>query len=63
MLAEVELDDGPLMVPGIVPKLSVTPGAQRTNAPALGQHTEEILREAGLTDSQIGQLRAKGVIN
>jgi formyl-CoA transferase len=63
MLAEVELDDGPLMVPGIVPKLSVTPGAQRTNAPALGQHTEEILREAGLTDLQIGQLRAKGVIN
>jgi formyl-CoA transferase len=63
MLEQVELDDGPLMVPGIVPKLSATPGSQRTMAPALGQHTEDILREAGLTDSQIGQLRAKGVIN
>jgi len=64
MLQEVKLDDGePLMVPGIVPKLSRTPGAQTRNAPKLGEHTEEILREIGLTDSQIGQLRAKGVIN
>jgi formyl-CoA transferase len=63
MLAEVEMDDGPLMVPGIVPKLSETPGSQRTKAPELGEHTEQVLREIGLTDSQIGQLRAKGVIN
>ena len=63
MLGEVQLDDSPLMVPGIVPKLSVTPGGQRTKAPALGEHTEEILREAGLTESQIAQLRAKGVIS
>ncbi|HUR89881.1 MAG TPA: CaiB/BaiF CoA-transferase family protein [Ramlibacter sp.] len=64
MLQEVPMEDGePLMVPGIVPKLSLTPGAQVRNAPKLGEHTEEILREIGLTDSQIGQLRAKGVIN
>jgi formyl-CoA transferase len=63
MLAEVEMDDGPVMVPGIVPKLSETPGSQRTKAPGLGEHTEQVLREIGLTDSQIGQLRAKGVIN
>ncbi|MEJ6021917.1 CaiB/BaiF CoA transferase family protein [Ramlibacter sp. PS4R-6] len=63
MLAQVEMDDGPLMVPGIVPKLSATPGSQRSKAPALGEHTEEVLREIGLTDSQIGQLRARGVIS
>ena len=63
MLAEVQMDDGPLMVPGIVPKLSATPGSQRTKAPALGEHTEEVLREIGLTDSQIGELRARGIIN
>jgi formyl-CoA transferase len=63
MLAEVEMDDGPMMVPGIVPKLSETPGSQRTKAPSLGEHTEEVLREIGLSDSQIGQLRARGVIN
>ena len=57
------MDDGPLMVPGIVPKLSATPGSQRTKAPALGEHTEEVLREIGLTDSQIGELRARGIIN
>jgi formyl-CoA transferase len=64
MLQEVQLEDGePLMVPGIVPKLSLTPGAQTSNAPKLGEHTEQVLREIGLTDSQIGQLRARGVIN
>jgi formyl-CoA transferase len=64
MLAEVQMDDGePMMVPGIVPKLSETPGAQTRNAPKLGEHSEEILKGIGLTDSQIGQLRAKGVIN
>jgi formyl-CoA transferase len=64
MLQEVKMEDGePLMVPGIVPKLSRTPGAQTRNAPKLGEHTEQVLREIGLTDSQIGQLRARGVIN
>ena len=33
-----------LDVPGVVPKLSVTPGALRTLAPTLGQHTAEVLR-------------------
>jgi formyl-CoA transferase len=64
MLQEVKMDDGePLMVPGVVPKLSLTPGAMRRKAPQLGEHTEEVLREIGLTESQIGQLRARGVIN
>jgi formyl-CoA transferase len=63
MLAEVTLDDGePMMVPGIVPKLSATPGEQRLKAPKLGQHTDEVLREIGLTETQIAQLRDKGVI-
>jgi len=36
-----------LDVPGIVPKLSATPGAIRTPAPALGEHTDAVLRAAG----------------
>jgi formyl-CoA transferase len=64
MLEEVAMPDGhPLMVPGIVPKLSATPGAISRKAPALGEQSEEILREIGLTASQIAQLRAKNVIN
>ena len=30
-------------VPGIVPKLSRTPGAIRQRAPTLGEHTDEVL--------------------
>ncbi|MDP3083940.1 MAG: CoA transferase, partial [Rubrivivax sp.] len=44
MLQSVEMDDGSqLAVPGIVPKLSRTPGAQRSKAPTLGQDTEAVL--------------------
>jgi formyl-CoA transferase len=63
MLEEVVMDDGTaLMVPGIVPKLSVTPGGQARKAPALGQDTEDILREVGLSPEQIAALRSRGVI-
>jgi formyl-CoA transferase len=45
MLQEVELADGStLLVPGIVPRLSRTPGGHQRNAPALGQDTEDVLR-------------------
>jgi formyl-CoA transferase len=63
MLQQVAMDDGTrLMVPGIVPKLSLTPGGQRRNAPVLGQDTDSVLREVGLTDAQIDALRARGVL-
>jgi formyl-CoA transferase len=51
-----------LDVPGIVPKLSETPGTVRVPAPRLGEDTDAVLREAGLTDAQIATLRDKGVI-
>jgi formyl-CoA transferase len=64
MLQEVAMDDGSkLMVPGIVPKLSATPGGQRTRAPKLGENTDEVLREIGLTPQQIAQLRERGVVS
>ncbi|HYE40630.1 MAG TPA: CaiB/BaiF CoA-transferase family protein [Ramlibacter sp.] len=63
MLHEVRLDDGePLTVPGIVPKLSRTPGAHRRNAPRLGQDTDAVLREVGLTEEQIAALKGRGII-
>jgi formyl-CoA transferase len=63
MLQQIRLDDGePLTVPGIVPKLSRTPGAHQRNAPALGQDTEDVMRELGLTPEQIAGLRSRGVI-
>jgi formyl-CoA transferase len=64
MLDEVYLDDGSLLtVPGIVPKLSATPGRHRRNAPTLGQDSTAVLREIGLSDAQITTLRARGIVH
>jgi formyl-CoA transferase len=49
-------------VPGVVPKLSATPGSLRTSAPHLGDDTDAVLREMGLSDAQIATLRGKGVV-
>ncbi len=46
MLQKVQMTDGSeLLVPGFVPRLSRTPGSHRRNAPALGQDTDDVLRE------------------
>ena len=64
MLTRVGLEDGTeVTVPGFVPKLSLTPGRHRRNAPALGQDTEAVLREVGVSGAQIEALRARGVIS
>jgi formyl-CoA transferase len=63
MLAQVKMDDGSMLtVPGIVPKLSLTPGGHRRNAPALGQDTDAVLREIGLTAGQICALKERGIV-
>jgi formyl-CoA transferase len=63
MLEEIRTDDGDtLTVPGIVPKLSATPGSHRRNAPALGQDTDDVLRELGLTPAQIDGLKQRGIV-
>ena len=63
MLQHVTLEDGSdMLVPGIIPKLSRTPGEHRRNAPALGQDTDTILRGIGLTESQIQELKAQGIV-
>ena len=49
-------------VPGIVPKLSVTPGTVRSSAPHVGDDTDAVLREMGLSDAQIATLRSKAII-
>lgn len=63
MIERITLADGSaLEVPGIVPKLSRTPGTLRRNAPALGADTDAVLREVGLSLEQIAALRARGVV-
>jgi crotonobetainyl-CoA:carnitine CoA-transferase CaiB-like acyl-CoA transferase len=58
MIAEVEHPEfGSVRQVGVGPKFSDTPGSVRNTAPMRGQHTEEILREAGHSDEEIGSLK------
>ncbi|WP_089399777.1 CaiB/BaiF CoA transferase family protein [Noviherbaspirillum humi] len=49
-------------VPGIIPRLSGNPGAIHARGPQLGEHTDAILKDAGLTPEQIAILKEKGVV-
>jgi formyl-CoA transferase len=49
-------------VPGVVPKLSATPGDFDGGGPALGEHTDEVLRDVGYDAAAIADLRRRGVI-
>jgi formyl-CoA transferase len=63
MIESVIAGDGePLKVPGIVPKLSMTPGRIRSAAPKLGEHTDEILRELKFSELEVDQLRRDKII-
>jgi formyl-CoA transferase len=63
MLQELQMEDGSrLAVPGVVPKLSETPGEHRRNAPRLGQDTEDVLRELGISPTHISELKRRGII-
>jgi formyl-CoA transferase len=55
-------DGWSLDVPGVVPKLSATPGTLRSAAPRLGEDTDAVLRELGLDDAAIAALRVRGVL-
>ena len=63
VIETVEGADGlKVQVPGIIPKLSQNPGAIRYRAPTLGEHTNQVLKAAGLTDEQISLLKKSGVL-
>ena len=49
-------------MPGIVPKLSDTPGAVRWSGPRLGEHTCSVLKELGKTEHEVQDLRARGIV-
>jgi formyl-CoA transferase len=62
ILTQQTRDGDELEVPGIVPKLMGTPGAVRSAAPRLGEDTDAVLREIGLTEQQIAALRERKVV-
>ncbi|WP_010176629.1 CaiB/BaiF CoA transferase family protein [Pseudomonas sp. PAMC 25886] len=63
MLLSADLPGGlTVKMPGIVPKLSETPGAVNWQGPSLGQHTDSILGDLGLTGADIQRLKTSGVV-
>ena len=64
MLHRIQMDHGDeLTIPGIVPKLSRTPGAHHRNAPRIGQDTVAVLQSIGLSEDQIAILKEKGIVS
>ena len=63
MVVEVEQPElGPVRLLGLPLKLSRTPGDPTRPAPALGEHTEEVLREAGFGDDEVAGLLESGAV-
>ena len=63
MILKTTLPDGSEVdVPGIVPKLSRTPGELDRLAPKLGQHTDEILQELGIDEATRQTWRERGIL-
>jgi formyl-CoA transferase len=62
ILTQQTRDGDEIEVPGVVPKLMGTPGSVRSAAPRLGEDTDAVLREIGLTEEQIAALRERKVV-
>ncbi len=63
MLHTVKLPDGrDCRMPGVVPKLSATPGGSEWIGPALGAHTDAVLQALGYGAAEIARLRATGAV-
>ena len=55
-------DNAEILLPGIVPKLSETPGQTRWLGPKLGAHTAEVLTALGYDDTAQAKLKLRKVI-
>ena len=63
MVVEVEQPQiGPVRLLGAPVKLSRTPARPDRPAPAFGEHTDEVLAEAGYTEDEIAAMKESGVV-
>ena len=62
MIVPSQVNGQEMLLPGIVPKLSRTPGAHVRPAPRVGQDSRAVLRGMGLDEAQIAELEAMGVV-
>ena len=63
-VVEVEDPDiGPFPMQNVVPRLTETPCSVRWTGPKLGQHNDEVFKEAlGLSEEDLGGLRERGIV-
>jgi len=63
MIQSFPLPDGRIIdFPGVVPKLSETPGETRWLGPKLGEHTEQVLAAIGIVGQAFADLKAQGIV-
>ena len=62
MVERHRMGEKDLLLPGIVPKLSETPGGTRWIGPRLGEHTDGVLDSLGYGGDDIAALRKRGVV-
>lgn len=63
MIVEVASKDfGNILMQGVVPKLTRTPGQVRWAGARLGEHNDEVLAAAGYSAEEIAKLRADGIV-
>ena len=63
MLERITLPDGEAMdIPGIVPKLSETPGRTEWIGPPLGAHVQEVLASVGIGSAELEELRRSKIV-
>jgi formyl-CoA transferase len=63
MIRSFRLDDGtPVKMPGVVPKLSATPGDIEWLGPKLGEHTDAVLGTLGYDAAELAAMRERGII-
>lgn len=64
MIVEIEQPGSamPLSIAGVPVKMTKTPGGVKMRSPGKGEHSEEILKGAGFSTSEIADLRANGVL-
>jgi formyl-CoA transferase len=62
ILQQTTRDGYTVEVPGIVPKLTGTPGSVRSAAPGLGDDTDEVLGVLGFSAQDIAAMRSRKVV-
>ena len=63
MVVRLPRSDGrPVPTTGIVPKFSRTPGAALAGGPRLGEHTEAVLRDAGVSEAELAELTTLAIV-